>query len=71
MRLLTAAVLALALAGSAGADTFRVVPNIPGAPVALPSAATPNPVAISYPTAPPAVPQALGYPQLSQQPVRL
>jgi murein DD-endopeptidase MepM/ murein hydrolase activator NlpD len=59
-----AAVLALALAGSAGADTFTVVPNTPGAPVALPSAVTPNPVPISYPTAPPAVPQSLSYPQL-------
>jgi murein DD-endopeptidase MepM/ murein hydrolase activator NlpD len=63
-RLVTAAVLALALAGSAGADTFRVVSNTPGAPVALPSAVTPNPVAISYPAAPPAVPQAMSYPQL-------
>ena len=63
-RLIAAAVLALALAGSAGADTFQVVPNAPTTPVALPSALTPNPVAISYPTAPPAVPQALSYPQL-------
>jgi murein DD-endopeptidase MepM/ murein hydrolase activator NlpD len=63
-RVTAAAVLALALAGSAGADTFEVVPNVPTAPVALPSAVTPNPVAISYPTAPPAVPQSLSYPQL-------
>jgi murein DD-endopeptidase MepM/ murein hydrolase activator NlpD len=63
-KLTAAAVLALALAGSAGADTFRVVPNTPGAPTALPSAVTPNPVALVYPTAPPAVPQALSYPQL-------
>jgi murein DD-endopeptidase MepM/ murein hydrolase activator NlpD len=63
-KLLSAAVLALALAGSAGADTFTVVPNSAGAPAALPSALTPNPVPISYPTAPPAVPQSLSYPQL-------
>src|SRR6266487_2344637 len=63
-RFTAAALLALALAGSAGADTFRVVPNAPVAPVGLPSAVTPNPVAISYPTAPPAVPQSLSYPQL-------
>jgi murein DD-endopeptidase MepM/ murein hydrolase activator NlpD len=63
-RVAAAAVLALALAGSAGADTFTVVPNTPGAPAALPSALTPNPVPISYPTAPPAVPQSLSYPQL-------
>jgi len=63
-RLAVAAVLALALAGSAGADTFRVVPNTPTVPAALPSALTPNPVPLVYPTAPPAIPQALSYPQL-------
>jgi murein DD-endopeptidase MepM/ murein hydrolase activator NlpD len=63
-KLAAAAALALALAGSAGADTFRVVANTPAAPVALPSAFSPNPVPISYPASPPALPQTLNYPQL-------
>ena len=62
--LAAAAVLALALAGSAGADTFRVVSNTPAVAPALPSSVAPNPVPISYPASPPAVPQALSYPQL-------
>jgi murein DD-endopeptidase MepM/ murein hydrolase activator NlpD len=42
-RLAAAAALALALAGSAGADVFRVVPmTVPSAPALLPSADTPN-----------------------------
>jgi murein DD-endopeptidase MepM/ murein hydrolase activator NlpD len=66
MKHLTAAViLALVLAGSAGADVFKIVPNAPSAPVALPSPTVPNePGTISFSLAPPAVPEALTYPQL-------
>jgi murein DD-endopeptidase MepM/ murein hydrolase activator NlpD len=63
-RLAAAASLALALAGSAGADVFRVVPNTPIGPVALPSASIPNSGPIGYPSTPPAVPQTLSYSQL-------
>jgi hypothetical protein len=68
-RFAAAVVLALALAGSAGADVFRVVPAVPaGAPVALPSASVPNaPGSISVPAnwlSPPSAVQSLGYPQL-------
>ena len=61
--------LALALAGSAGADVFRVVPTAPaGGPVALPSASIPNaPGSISVPAnwlSPPGVVQRLSYPEL-------
>jgi murein DD-endopeptidase MepM/ murein hydrolase activator NlpD len=70
MRLIAAAfALSLVLAGSAGADTFRVGPTTPaGAPVALPSASVPNvPGSISVPAdwlAAPTVVERLGYPQL-------
>jgi murein DD-endopeptidase MepM/ murein hydrolase activator NlpD len=68
-KLAAALVLALVLAGSAGADIFRVVPTMPtGGPVALPSASVPNaPGSISVPAdwlSPPSVPQQLSYPQL-------
>ena len=64
-RLAAAFSLALALAGSAGADVFRVVPNAPSGPVALPSASVPNPPGtISFSLAPPALPETLSYPQL-------
>jgi murein DD-endopeptidase MepM/ murein hydrolase activator NlpD len=44
------AALALALAGSAGADVFRVLPSAPTAPVVLPSAQIPNgPGSIVFP----------------------
>src|ERR1051325_6602233 len=62
--------LSLVLAGSAGADIFRVVPTTSvGGPVALPSASIPNaPGSISVPvnwlSAPSASPQQLSYPQL-------
>jgi soluble lytic murein transglycosylase-like protein len=50
-RLVAVAVAALALAGSAGADVFRVVPSVsPTAPAFLPSADVPNtPGSISFP----------------------
>jgi len=55
----------VSVAGTASADTFRVLPS---APANLPSAAVPNqPGQISIPnpiSAPPAVPQALSFPQL-------
>jgi len=55
----------VSVAGTASADTFRVLPS---APASLPSAAVPNqPGQISIPdpiSAPPAVPQALSFPQL-------
>ena len=61
-KLAAAAVLALALAGSAGADTFRVVPNTPAT---LPSAQVPNlPGSIVLPPAlssPPVRPQQISY----------
>ena len=65
-RILLGFALALvSVAGTASADTFRVVPS---APATLPSAAVPNqPGQISIPdpiAAPPAVPQALSFPQL-------
>jgi murein DD-endopeptidase MepM/ murein hydrolase activator NlpD len=68
-RIAAAFVLALALAGSAGADIFRVVPTTPaGTPVALPSASIPNaPGSISVPANWLSVPsgvERLGYPQL-------
>jgi murein DD-endopeptidase MepM/ murein hydrolase activator NlpD len=70
-RLAAAVVLALALAGSAGADIFKVVPTTPApatGPVALPSAAVPNaPGSIALPPnwlSPPDFPQTLNYPQL-------
>jgi len=68
-RIAAAFALSLVLAGSAGADIFRVVPTAPaGAPVALPSASIPNaPGSISVPAnwlVAPSVPQQLNYPQL-------
>ena len=68
-RIAAALVLALALAGSAGADIFRIVPTLPtGASVALPSASVPNaPGSISVPAnwlVARSVPQQLSYPQL-------
>jgi murein DD-endopeptidase MepM/ murein hydrolase activator NlpD len=65
-RILLGLALAIAsVAGTASADTFRVVPSMPSA---LPSAGVPNqPGQISIPepiSSPPAVPQALGFPQL-------
>jgi len=68
-RLAAAFVLALVLAGSAGADIFRVVPTVPaGTPVALPSASAPNaPGSIAVPAnwlAAPSGVQQLSYPQL-------
>ena len=65
-RILLGLALAIAsVAGTASADTFRVLPSTPSA---LPSAAVPNePGQISIPepiSSPPAVPQALGFPQL-------
>jgi murein DD-endopeptidase MepM/ murein hydrolase activator NlpD len=50
-RLAAVAAVALALAGSAGADVFRVVPSVaPAAPAFLPSADVPNtPGSISFP----------------------
>jgi murein DD-endopeptidase MepM/ murein hydrolase activator NlpD len=68
-RVAAALALALVLAGSAGADIFKVVPTVPsGAPVALPSASVPNaPGSISLPPnwlSPPLAPETLSYPQL-------
>jgi murein DD-endopeptidase MepM/ murein hydrolase activator NlpD len=64
-RLTAAVVLALALAGSARADVFTIVPNRPSSPAGLPSASVPNtPGSISFSLTPPAVPQVLSYPQL-------
>src|SRR6266542_3716406 len=64
-QLAAAFVLALVLAGSAGADVFRVVPNTSTAAVALPSAQIPNaPGTVSFSLAPPASPETLAYPQL-------
>jgi murein DD-endopeptidase MepM/ murein hydrolase activator NlpD len=65
-RILLGIALALvSVAGTASADTFRVLPS---APASLPSAAVPNqPGQISVPepiSAPPSVPQALNFPQL-------
>src|SRR6266542_2617337 len=64
-QLAAAFVLALVLAGSAGADVFRVVPNTSTAAVALPSAQIRNaPGTVSLSLAPPASPETLAYPQL-------
>jgi murein DD-endopeptidase MepM/ murein hydrolase activator NlpD len=67
-RVVAAVVLALALAGSAGADTFRVIPTAPSAPTILPSADTPNGLAsISFPDSVrsyPLVPETRSYAQL-------
>jgi murein DD-endopeptidase MepM/ murein hydrolase activator NlpD len=68
-RLLTAAALALVLAGSASADVFRVVPTIDSAvPTLLPSAEIPNgPGSIAFPSSllsRPAVVQTRTYAQL-------
>jgi murein DD-endopeptidase MepM/ murein hydrolase activator NlpD len=63
--LIAAIVLALALAGSAGADVFRVVPTTPAVPVTLPSAEVPNaPGSTVFSTARPLVAQTRSYPQL-------
>jgi murein DD-endopeptidase MepM/ murein hydrolase activator NlpD len=68
MRLLAAAALsALALAGTASADVFQVVPTAttPLAPALLPSPQLPNaPGSIGFSLAPPAVPQTRTYPEL-------
>jgi murein DD-endopeptidase MepM/ murein hydrolase activator NlpD len=70
MKLLAAAALsALALAGTASADVFQVVPTVaPAAPAFLPSAEVPNgPGSITFPStllSPPAVPQTRTYPEL-------
>jgi murein DD-endopeptidase MepM/ murein hydrolase activator NlpD len=64
-RLAAVAALALALASSAGADVFRVLPATPVAPAALPSAEVPNaPGSIVFSTAEPLVTETLTYPQL-------
>ena len=64
-RLAAAFITALALAGSAGADIFTIVPNGPTAPLAVPSPLVPNqPGTASFSLTPPAVPQQLAYPQL-------
>ena len=56
-RLAAVLVTALALAGSAGADVFKVVPNSPAGQVTLPSALTPNaPGKASFSVTPPAAP---------------
>jgi murein DD-endopeptidase MepM/ murein hydrolase activator NlpD len=68
MRLLAAAALsALALAGTASADDFQVVPTTATtlAPAVLPSAQVPNaPDSVAFSLAPPAVPQTRTYPEL-------
>jgi murein DD-endopeptidase MepM/ murein hydrolase activator NlpD len=68
-RVAAALSLALALAGSASADTFRVVPTTTlGGPVSLPSASVPNgPGSIALRPnwlAAPSAPETLSYPQL-------
>ena len=64
-RLAAALVTALALAGSAGADVFKVVPNTTTGPVAVPSAFAPNaPGTASFSPTPPAEPERLAYAQL-------
>jgi murein DD-endopeptidase MepM/ murein hydrolase activator NlpD len=56
---------ALALAGSAGADVFKVVPNTPAADPSLPSPLVPNQAGTaSFSLSPPALPEQLSYPQL-------
>jgi murein DD-endopeptidase MepM/ murein hydrolase activator NlpD len=67
--LIAAALSALALAGSASADVFRIVPAAaPAAPAFLPSAEMPNtPGSIAFPAtllAPPAFVETRTYPQL-------
>jgi Peptidase family M23/Transglycosylase SLT domain len=63
-RLAAALLTALALAGSAGADVFKVVPNT-AEPAALPSALSPNaPGTASFSLTPPAAPEQLDYAQL-------
>src|SRR3954452_4209855 len=61
-----ALIASLALAGSAGADVFKVVPNAPEtSPAAPPSALVPNtPGTASFSLTPPPYPEALSYPQL-------
>jgi murein DD-endopeptidase MepM/ murein hydrolase activator NlpD len=69
-RIAAAFALSLVLAGSAGADIFRIVPTTTpaGTPVALPSSSIPNASgSISVPAnwlSAPAIPQQLSYPQL-------
>jgi murein DD-endopeptidase MepM/ murein hydrolase activator NlpD len=64
-RLAAALLTALALAGSAGADVFKVVPNTTAGPVSLPSASVPNaPGTASFSLTPPTAPERLNYPQL-------
>jgi len=64
-RLAAVLLTALALAGSAGADVFEVVPNTSAAPTSLPSPLVPNaPGTTSFSLIPPAFPQQLSYPQL-------
>jgi len=68
MRLLAAAALsALALAGTASADVFQVVPTTatPLAPALLPTPQVPNaPGSVAFSLAPPAVRQTRTYPEL-------
>jgi murein DD-endopeptidase MepM/ murein hydrolase activator NlpD len=64
-RLAAAFVVALALAGSAGADVFKVVPNTPAGQATLPSALAPNaPGTASFSVTPPVAPEQLSYAQL-------
>jgi len=64
-RLAAALLTALALAGSAGADVFKVVPNSTAGPVSLPSASVPNaPGTASFSLTPPMAPERLDYAQL-------
>ena len=67
-RLAAVAALALALAGSAAGDIFRVVPDTPSGAVALPSAEVPNgPGSIVFPESlryGPAVADSRTYPEL-------
>ncbi|MGB2875572.1 MAG: lytic murein transglycosylase [Gaiellaceae bacterium] len=64
-RLAAAISLALVLAGSAAADTFRIVPSAPTFATGLPSALAPNaPGTAAYPSSPPLVPERLSYGQL-------
>jgi murein DD-endopeptidase MepM/ murein hydrolase activator NlpD len=69
MRLIAAALAALALAAPAGADIFRIVPTAPAtSPAFLPSAQAPNAPGSVLLTPdllmPPQVPETLGYDQL-------
>lgn len=64
-RLAAALLTALALAGSAGADVFEVVPNGTAGPVSVPSALAPNaPGTAAFSLTPPAAPERLDYAQL-------